>query len=116
MAKHEFGHVEFLVTDLDRSRAFYEGLFGWQFRPFGGEYLLFRGPGRTAGGLMKVRQPIPGRSTIAYVEVEEIEPYLEKATALGGAIETDKSAVADMGWFALLKDPDGNVVGLWQNR
>jgi len=116
MTKHAVGHVEFSATDLERSRAFYQGLFEWSFRSFGDEYLFFEGPGGLAGGLMKVKQVHPGQSSIVYIEVDELEPYLEKVGALGGSVVNDRTPVADMGSFAHIADPDGNVVGLWEGK
>ncbi len=116
MAKHAFCHIEWSVTDLERSKAFYAGLFDWKFEPWEEEYLVFSTPQEPDGGLMKVNEVSPGRSLIVYVEVEEIEPYLEKARELGGGVDVHKTEIPNLGWFANLKDPDGNLVGLFQGK
>ncbi len=116
MAKHAFCHIEWSVTDLERSKAFYAGLFDWKFEPWGEEYLVFSTPQEPDGGLMKVNEVSPGSSPVVYVEVEEIEPYLEKARELGGGVDAPKTEIPNLGWFANLKDPDGNLVGLFQGK
>jgi hypothetical protein len=53
---------------------------------------------------------------VIYVEVEEIEPYLKKAEELGGGVEVPKTEIPTLGWYAHLKDPDGSLVGLFQEK
>jgi catechol 2,3-dioxygenase-like lactoylglutathione lyase family enzyme len=42
-------NIEFAVSDLARSRAFYGGVFGWTFKDYGPTYLEFT-DGRMTGG------------------------------------------------------------------
>ena len=51
---------------------------------------------------------------MVYVEVEEINLYLEKVLNLGGSVAIPKTEIPTLGWFAHVKDPDGNIVGLFQ--
>lgn len=114
MRRHTICHVEWASTDLQRSEAFFGGLFNWLFEPFGEDYVLFHSPGGIDGGLMKAEEVKPGRSPTVYVRVEEIEPYLEQAEALGGSVKVPKTEIPTVGWYAHLGDPDGNIVGLFQ--
>jgi len=121
MAKHSIVHIEWNSRDLKKAKAFYGGLFGWKFKTWGeGEnYVLFSAPEGPGGGLQKVKSKKEvgaGKSPLVYVEVDEIKPYLEKAKRLGGGVATPKTEIPNVGWFALLKDPDGNIVGLFQER
>ena len=115
MAKHSFCHIEWSSTDLERSKTFYAGLFDWKFESWGeGGYLIFTPPEGPGGGIMKADTVTPGASPVVYVEVNEIEPYLEKTKELGGEVAVPKTEIPTMGWFAHLTDPDGNLVGLYQ--
>lgn len=114
MAKHAICHIEWSSTDLGRTKAFLSGLFGWEFQPFGGDYLVFSTPEGPGGGIMKADEVKSGESPLVYIEVEEIEPYLERAKGLGGRVAVPKTEIPTVGWFAHLTDPDGNVVGLFQ--
>ena len=114
MAKHAICHIEWSSTDLERTKTFLSGLFDWKFESFGEDYLMFKPPEGVAGGLMKTDRVKPGESPSVYVDVEEIEPYLERAKELGGGVAVPKTEIPTIGWYAHLTDPDGNIVGLFQ--
>jgi predicted enzyme related to lactoylglutathione lyase len=115
MAKHSVCHFEWSSTDLERTKKFLEGLFDWKFQAWGDEYLLFDTPEGPGGGIMKVDKVEIGKSPYIYIEVDEIEPYLEKVKTLGGSVDTPKTEIPTVGWHAHLVDPDGNIIGLFQN-
>lgn len=54
---------------------------------------------------MKVDEVRPGESPLVYVEVEEIEPYHERAQELGGAVAVPKMEIPALGWFATSRTP-----------
>ena len=47
--------------------------------------------------------------------MDNIEPYLETAKEMGGGIDTPKKEIPKVGWFAHILDPDGNIVGLFED-
>lgn len=114
--KHVICHIEWASNNLERSKTFFSGLFDWSLEPWGEGYLVFTPPEGVGGGINKVEKVVAGESPVVYVEVEEIEPYLKKAKALGGGVAVPKTEIPGMGWFAHVTDPDGNVVGLFQGR
>jgi len=115
MAKHSFCHIEWTVTNLERARKFYGGLFDWTFEAWGENYLMFNTPAKDLGGGFELKSAVQaGASPVVYIDVEDIEPYLEKAVALGGSVMTPKGDIPNIGWYAIIKDPDGNAVGLFQ--
>jgi len=116
MAKHSICHIEWNCTDLARAQKFFGGLFEWKFEKWGEDYLMFKPPQGPGGGLMRCDKFKPGESPSIYVHVDEIEPYLGKAKELGGGVAVPKSEIPGIGWFALLTDPDGNIVGLFQSK
>ncbi len=111
---HTICHIEWCSTDLERTRAFFSALFDWEFKAWGENYLLFTPPGGVGGGIMKVDKVNAGDSPLVHVEVDEIEPYLEKVGKLGGKIATPKTEIPTVGWFAVICDPDGNFIGLYK--
>lgn len=113
--KHSVCHFEWSSTDLERTKKFLAGLFGWEFKAWGDEYMLFDPPQGPGGGIMKVDKVIPGKSPAIYIEVDEIEPYLDKTPGLGGTVDTPKTEIPTIGWHAHVLDPDGNIIGLFQN-
>jgi predicted enzyme related to lactoylglutathione lyase len=59
---------------------------------------------------------VHGEKIILYSEhLKGPEPYLEKAKELGGGVDTLKKEIPKVGYFAHVLDPDGNIVGLFED-
>lgn len=72
--------------------------------------------GGIGGGIMKPQEgEWPAKLTF-YIDVDEIESYNEKIEAAGGTIIVPKMDVPGVGWMSLFEDPDGRVIGLWQQN
>jgi predicted enzyme related to lactoylglutathione lyase len=123
---HTIVHFEIPADDPERATKFYRELFGWDIKkhdaPGGPEYWLIStvptdSQGRPArpgvnGGLM--RRQHPAHPPVNYVGVESVDEYVRKAKRLGAEEYMPKTAVKGMGWFAYLRDPEGNVFAIWQ--
>jgi predicted enzyme related to lactoylglutathione lyase len=107
-------HVEFDCSDLERSQRFYEGLFGWKFRAFTDEMVVFGTDDGHVGGLMRVNAVSPGGTPSVWFKVPDVAAYVSKAPSLGGSVLREKSELPHVGWSAQVADPDGNPVGLVQ--
>lgn len=115
MAKKRICHVEWQVTNLDIAKDFYGGMFGWTFQGMGEGYTLFStGDDYLGGGLEKVDAVGAGTSPLVYIEVNDIEEYLARAEVLGGEVVQRRTDIPGHGWFAVIKDRDGNRLGLYQ--
>jgi uncharacterized protein len=118
-SQHHIGWFEIYVKDFEKSIKFFTELFGWKFKQTLSKELpywnIYTGEGSLGGGFMKKTEPEhSGQSIVLYVETENIEETLKRAVSLGGKIETTKTRISDnAGYFALFKDIDGNVIGLW---
>jgi uncharacterized protein len=110
-------HFEIGVVDPSRSKAFYSELFEWRIEvDDNGSGLVDTGAGAGInGGIMGMPRGVAPYVTI-YMGVDDLETYLERAQALGGRIVRPRMPVGEMGAFALLADPDGNVIGLFQEH
>ena len=64
------------------------------------------------GGLM--RRQHPGHPPVNYIAVESVDESVSKAKRLGAQDVMPKTPVKGMGWFAWLKDTEGNVFGIWK--
>ena len=109
-------HIEVPSTDLDRSSKFLNGVFDWEFKPFGNGYLLYNNHQGIMAGLRKVEKVLIGDCTVFHVTVNSIDETLEKTKKCGGHIKTGKTTIPAMGWYALITDPDGNTIGLYQKN
>ena len=54
------------------------------------------------------------RSPVITVDVPDIDAVLAKIEQLGGATVVKKMPIAEMGFAAYFRDPEGNVLGLWE--
>jgi predicted enzyme related to lactoylglutathione lyase len=107
-------HIEIPADDTEQARAFWGGLFGWEFQAFPGspsEYHLMR-IGESSGGAITNMEP-GKRGTRTYFDVDDIKAGAARVHELGGQAG-EPMPVPSMGWFVTCTDPHGNDFGLWQ--
>lgn len=65
-----------------------------------------------------LKHPVPGAplTWLPYVLVDDIREATKKAKALGANVCKDVTEVTDMGWFSIIEDPTGAILGLWQTN
>jgi predicted enzyme related to lactoylglutathione lyase len=49
------------------------------------------------------------------INVENIDEAIKKIKNAGGLILKDKMQVGEMGFLAYFKDPEGNILSVWQS-
>ena len=108
---------EIPADNPERAKAFYSNLFGWKINPFpgGGDYwhIDTGGADDTPDGALKGRRH-PGEPIVNYVSVDSVAEFSKKIEKLGGKICMPKTAVPQMGYFAVCQDTEGNAFGIWQ--
>ena len=107
-------HFEIPAGDTEGARAFWGGLFGWQFQEFPGsptEYHMTQFSEGTGGAIYGADGD--KRGTRTYVDVDDITAGIARVGELGGDA-AEAVPVPSMGWFAICKDTEGNEFGLWQ--
>ncbi len=106
------------ADDLDRAKKFYGSLFGWKFAPISAVvpnywHVDTGGPDASPdGGLMP--RPYPGQSITNYVRVKSLRTAVSKVETLGGRVCKPRTAVPNMGYFAICRDPEHNEFALWE--
>lgn len=115
MARGEINHIEFPADDPQRAMRFYEAVAGWQFSPIEGfeDYWVFRSA-EGYGGAVGKRGVSTGQVVRDYIEVDSIDDAVAAGERAGGTVKEPKAEVPGMGWFAVLTDPEGNEIGLFQ--
>ena len=102
-------------SDLDASTAFYGAVLGWTRRDFPefDDYADFQSGGREVGGLAAKVDEAPDAWTV-YLKVDDIQATVIAAADAGARVLHEPSTVAGMGEWAMLEDPSGAELGLWQ--
>ena len=118
--------VSIYVSDQDRAKAFYTQKLGFAERldaPMGPDSRwieLAPGNGETSLVLMKPARDMPayelaksmvGSWATFIFGVDDINATHQELTARGVEF-VDPPSKQDWGWWATIKDPDGNVIGL----
>ena len=112
---HDFCHIEIATTDIAASRTFLGGLFEWEFMEMDANYTLFKPPEGPGGGLEKVDAPAAAGGIHFYVHVASIEDACGKAPGLGGSVVKEKTEIGGgHGFYAILGDPGGTEIGIWE--
>jgi predicted enzyme related to lactoylglutathione lyase len=108
--------IDITASDAPASRAFYTELFGWRLRLVDElDYALVEpGPGTLPGGIGSADETRAAGIT-TYFSVPDVELTLVRAVALGATVATPPWTVPGLGRMAVILDPDGNRVGLWQD-
>ena len=116
------------VDDMKRASRFYEKVFSWEIRPIPGSGCNFhaaytvpvddndrpRVPGAINGGLFQ-RGTHGLRETFLEVAVPSIDECLKKVESEGGQLVKAKGSILDIAFFAVIRDTEGNLVGLWKD-
>lgn len=113
-------HFELPVDDPDRAEKFYSELFGWTIQRYDGapNYygLVTTGPDSETPGINGAfYKRGDNTETVLTIGVDSIEESIAKAESLGATVLIPKSPVPGVGYFANLKDTEGNQFGIFFN-
>jgi predicted enzyme related to lactoylglutathione lyase len=97
--------------DADTAAGFYTGLFGWDAAR-GDEYSMFRLRGREVAGLGA--EPVGPPAWTTYVQVDDAVAAAQRVSEAGGSVERAPFDSLDGGRLAVVADPAGAVLSLWQ--
>ncbi len=109
-------YLEIPTGDINRSAAFYQKVFGWDIRTRDDGHMAFDdGVGEVSGSWVKGRPTSPTPGLLVYIMVDSISAAIEAVEANGGEIVQPVGMDAPE-ITARFCDPDGNVLGLFQER
>jgi predicted enzyme related to lactoylglutathione lyase len=112
--------VELFTSDTDRARAFYGELFGWTAEDAGPEYggyiNLSKDGIRVAGCWKNDGQAGTPDVWSVYLASADAKATVDAAQANGGAVIAAAMDVMELGTMAVVTDPGGAAVGIWQPR
>ena len=110
-----FCFAELHTADVEGAKRFYGDLLGWKAvdSPVDG-YTLFQLDGKDVAGLRRVEQS--ASRWIPFLSVASADATSAKALQLGAAVMTPPTDTSDLARTAVLRDPAGGTLGLWEAR
>jgi uncharacterized protein len=123
MTKYEHGQfcwADLGTSDANAAKKFYGELFGWKAvdMPAGPDmtYTMLNKGDKDVAALFHQTQPGVPPCWNNYVSVTNVDDAAKKASELGGKIIKAAFDVMDAGRTAVLQDPTGAVVSVWQGN
>ena len=117
--------VDLMTTDVAAAKEFYGGLFGWSYEDEptdqeGMDYTMASRAGKATAGMStqpaeQAEMGIPPMWN-SYVTVDDIDATAAKVDGAGGGIMAPPFDVMDAGRMAVITDPTGAVISLWQAK
>ncbi len=107
-------YIEIPATDVQRSAAFYEAVFGWRIRQRGDGATAFDDTTGEVSGAWVLGRPASSKpGLLVYIMVDDVAAAADVVIANGCEIVQPVGADAPE-ITARFKDPAGNVIGLYQ--
>ncbi|MEO0507101.1 MAG: VOC family protein [Bacteroidota bacterium] len=116
--KNNLLHFAIYTSDIDRTKAFYSNLFGWDFNSYGqGDFMQIKdSPGKEGKliGALQSREYSPIEDKIlgfeCSISVLNIDDTITKIEANNGKIVMPKTEIPYVGWLVKFLDTEGNIV------
>ena len=120
---HAINWFEIPTTDLERASRFYESLLGISLKRerFAGtdtHMAIFPGEQESVRGALIAsprRKPVAD-GALVYLHAQDLDASLARLEKVGGSVVLPKTDIGEPGFIALVRDSEGNVVGLHAPR
>ncbi len=119
--KGRFVWHELLTSDVEGAKAFYGEVVGWTIKAAPGmDYTLLCVGEMQAAGLMLLPEEAKKMgappSWLGYLGVDNAEQAVKQVVELGGRQMGPTQNIPDIGSFAVIADPQGAVIGLFEPK
>ncbi|MEM6453811.1 MAG: VOC family protein [Acidobacteriota bacterium] len=115
------GWLDTTVADADGLRDFYAAVVGWQVHPMSmgdyDDYTMLDASGKPAAGVCHKRgknADLPS-GWLIYITVADLAASLEACTAQGGTILNPARQLGEYGQMAVIRDPSGGTLALFES-
>ncbi|MGH8789490.1 MAG: VOC family protein [Cupriavidus necator] len=106
----QIDNIEFNVSNIAQSKAFYGSAFGWTFTDYGSTYTEFR-DGRITGGFTTGEHIRPG-GPLVILYADDLVETQRRIEAAGGTINRQTFSFPGGRRFHFI-DPDGYELAVW---
>jgi len=111
--------IELFTTDPDAAATFYRDLFGWEQQTTGEEFGGYRnfllGDAMLAGCMTNTTPEAVANVWVVYLASSDAAATVAAAKARGMHVAVEAMAVGELGTMAMVSDPGGAMVGIWQS-
>lgn len=125
--QHQFGRFcwfELTTHDLVRAKVFYHQLFGWESVDLpnspDSSYSMQLLSSKTVAGITEAtpsqRQHGLPTHWMSHIYTDDIEESQKLVHKLGGKVLQPAKQVVENGWKAIIQDPQGGIVALWEPK
>ena len=119
-----FCWVDLATSDTDGAKKFYADLFGWTAKDMpeqnGMVYTMLYLDDKPVGALYAICEEMKKMNIppnwLPYVSVDNCDETTAKAKEFGCNFQMEPTNVGNEGRMAVMMDPEGAVVGLWQAK
>lgn len=108
---NSINYVEFNVSDIAASKAFYGSAFGWTFTDYGPQYCEFS-DGNLKGGFTTTAPVTPQGGALVILFADNLEATLAAVKTASGTIVQDIFDFPGGRRFHFI-DPDGYELAVW---
>ena len=108
---------EIPADDIKRARKFYSSLFGWKIKAFPNMedyWHIDSGGAHASPDRAIMKKMCPEHPVTNYILVDSVTRASAKVEKLGGKVHKAKTAVPNLGYFAICQDTENNVFALWE--
>ncbi|SDP69469.1 hypothetical protein SAMN04487914_12744 [Arthrobacter sp. ok909] len=112
--------IDLMTSDAEKAKSFYGALFGWTFQTgdeekYGG-YITASKDGKSVAGMMQQRPDQAAWPDMwsTYLRSEDAAATVEAAAEHGGQVYMQPMEVPEQGSMAMIADPSGASIGVWQ--
>jgi len=112
-----FVHVDLAADDVPAAKKFYKAVFDWKLKDFPEMQWTGIDVGQGVGGGMSSKN-MPGQPTAwtPYVGVADVKKTIAKAAKAGAHILVPYMDIGATGALGIFVDPQGGVIGVWQQK
>lgn len=110
-----FAWDDVLVEDVEAAKRFYGELFGWTTEDaMEGRYTLFKLGETSVAGLARRPDELPVSAWMTYLTTGDLDDALRRTPELGGSVVAEVMQYEGVGRWAVIEDPTGAVVALFE--